>query len=264
MEEEIELRIFDYLEGNVSEQEAAEVLHLIETNAQWNRAFRLMKRTYLDPVVLSADEQIFPHKERLYRRERRPRVFFLYYGAAASVLLCGLAWLLWKPADSTSSPELLSRVPAATAAPENKEVTVPAEQVTSIPAGTGALRKGRVAMPVQVVSQIPDLGTSVSMPPEPALVPFTANSTRWIAALPGLANIPLPAGPLRFINGKYIPVQQRRSLLRYRLQEEGRELLAWVSEPRLMLVRTRREGARDRMELRLETKKIGIIATLTD
>jgi len=59
-------------------------------------------------------------------------------------------------------------------------------------------------------------------------------------------------------------VQQRRSLLRFRMLEEGRELLAWVSEPKLMLVRTRREGARDRMELRLETKKMGIIATLTD
>lgn len=102
MEEEIELRIFDYLEGNLSEPEAAEVLHLIETNAQWSRACRLMKRTYLDPETLSAGEQEFPHKERLYRRERRPRVFNLYYGAAASVMLCGLAYLLWKPAEISS------------------------------------------------------------------------------------------------------------------------------------------------------------------
>ena len=49
MEEEIELRIFDYLEGNLSEAEAAEVQQLIETQQDWSRAFRLMKRTYLDP-----------------------------------------------------------------------------------------------------------------------------------------------------------------------------------------------------------------------
>ena len=75
MEEEIELRIFDYLEGNLSEPEAAEVLRLIETDAQWSRACRLMKLTYLNPESLSAGEQEFPHKERLYRKERRPRFF---------------------------------------------------------------------------------------------------------------------------------------------------------------------------------------------
>ena len=263
MEEEMELRIFDYLEGNLTEEEAAEVQHMIETSSEWNREYHLMKLTYLDAGLLSAGEQEFPNKEHLYRRERRPRVFTLYYGAAASVLLCGIAYLLWKPSDGSSAGEIAStRQPAVT--PSRQEVVLPTMQ--------RANRKniGHVVQQLSVEHRVYKADTipareliATENTDRDRLLPISMYA-RALRTLPMSGFIPSSAAPLRFINGTYIPVQQRRSLLRYRMLEEGRELLAWVSEPKLMLVRTRREGARDRMELHLETKKMGIIATLTD
>jgi len=260
MEEEIELRIFDYLEGNLSEAEAAEVQQLIETHQDWSRAFRLMKRTYLDPEMLSAGEQEFPNKERLYRRERRPRVFALYYGAAASVMLCGLAYLLWKPADNGSAKkQVTTQQPLASTLRK-----APTQQVTqNRNRGRKEPQWPSVHPAISLESRPNEEVQVVENPDEENVISIPLNA-RLLGALPSFGYTPSSAAPLRFINGTYIPVQQRRSLLRFRMLEEGRELLAWVSEPKLMLVRTRREGARDRMELRLETKKMGIIATLTD
>ena len=59
MNEEIELRIFDYLEGNLNEPEAEEVRQLVQQHPEWSRVYRLMQHTYLDAADWEATFQ-FP------------------------------------------------------------------------------------------------------------------------------------------------------------------------------------------------------------
>jgi hypothetical protein len=256
MNEEIELRIFDYLEGNLNESEAKEVRQLVQNNPEWRRAYRLMQHTYLNAEALQT-QFLYPDKERLYQGTRKHRRFLLYYSAAASLLLCGLTYLFWK--SSAADPRVVGL-----AQKQEVEATMPGKrQLSSIRSGVRAPRAASKQLAEQHVEINPE--------PQMALFPQAADSlilASLYARKPLLVSTslqgPYPSGAVRFINGNYVPLMQRRSLLRYRLLDEGRELLAWVSEPRLLLVRTERAGARDRMELRLETKKIGIIATITD
>ncbi len=261
MEEEIDLRIFDFLEGNLSAEEAAAVQYNIDTLPDWNRVHRLMKLTYPAPELLDQEtEAVFPHKERLYRRERGPRVFSLYFrSAAAAVLLIGAGYWLWRPEPSATAAARSLKVVRSTTTPA-KENSRPSKPQTEFwqglnpkaTPGAGAIAENQDPISTAVVTELLEFHSS-----EPL-------SLRGIVALTSTPVRPHLAEQLRFINGNYIPINQRRSLLRYRIMAEGRELLAWVSEPRLMLVRTPRYGAKDHMELHLETRKIGIIATIVE
>jgi hypothetical protein len=256
MNEEIELRIFDYLEGNLNEPEAEEVRQLVQQHPEWSRVYRLMQHTYLDAADWEATFQ-FPDKELLYRNSRKPRLYLLYYSAAASLFLCGLTYLFWKSGAAAVQVAVL---------PQEQEVAAlkPEKRQPSTPQFNAALlRPDSAPLPEQLVNMTSEPQAGLAVEVADSFMPVSLTTRR-----PGPTAIslqgPYPSGAMRFINGNYVPLKQRRSLLRFRLLEEGRELLAWVSEPRLMLVRTERAGARDRMELRIETKKIGIIATITD
>lgn len=256
MNEEIELRIFDYLEGNLNESEAEEVRLMVRNNPEWRRVYRLMQHTYLNAEALQT-QFLYPDKERLYRGTRKHRRFLLYYSAAASLLLCGLTYLFWKSGAAD---------PRVVALPQKQEVAVlqPEIQQPSTPRFSGALpRPSSMPRPEQRVTMNSETQAALAFEVADSFMPVSLITRRPGPMTYGFQG-PYPSGAVRFINGNYVPLNQRRSLLRYRLFDEGRELLAWVSEPRLMLVRTERAGARDRMELRIETKKIGIIATITD
>lgn len=256
MNEEIELRIFDYLEGNLNETEAEDLRQLVQSNPEWSRAYRLMQLTYLSPADLETTF-LYPDKEQLYRRTRKPRLYLLYYSAAASLFLCGLTYLFWKSGAADVRVAVLPQEQKVAVTIPEKSQPSPILSKTQAPP---VVSKQRFEQPAET-SLEPQLALLPSV--ADSLIPFSLSARKPYSFIANLQS-PNPSGAVRFINGNYIPLKQRRSLLRYRLLDEGRELLAWVSEPRLMLVRTERAGARDRMELRFETRKIGIIATITE
>lgn len=103
--EEMQFRIFDLLEGNLSEKESVSLMNEIEKSEALKREFELMARTYLPK-----DETIiFPGKERLLKKGGM-RVLFapMRYAAALFVVLL-TGWILWQQDESSETRSFENR-----------------------------------------------------------------------------------------------------------------------------------------------------------
>jgi len=103
--EEMELKVFELLEGNLSAEEAKAVEALIQRDPHWAREFRLMQLTYLQEA--EAEKTVFPHPDKLYRstatRFLIPRRAY-YWTAAAAVTLLAIGFWLRQPVPAVHSP----------------------------------------------------------------------------------------------------------------------------------------------------------------
>lgn len=262
--EEMELKVFELLEGNLSAEEAKAVEAMIRRDPHWAREYRLMQLTYLQEA--EAEKTIFPHPDKLYRsaatRFLIPRRAY-YWTAAAAVTLLAIGFWLRQPAPAVQLPvaakieNIETKQPAATKLPAVAQL----KPVVQSPAAPVAVNRNKpeakdsvlpVVVPEAVVkSDVQAIAMETGLDPK-AL-------QRLPLAVPAVAS----AQSVRFIDGKYIPVNQRKSLY-FRLMNQGREMLAYISDPRIRFERMPREGRIDRLRLRIETERIGIIATLIE
>jgi hypothetical protein len=262
--EEMELKVFELLEGNLSAEEARAVEALIQRDPHWAREFRLMQLTYLQEA--EAEKTVFPHPDKLYRstatRFLIPRRAY-YWTAAAAVTLLAIGFWLRQPAPAVHSPlaakveSIETQQPVAAKLPA---VAQPKPVVKSpvVPVAVNRSKTEPKDSLVPVVSPQPVVKTDAQ-----SIAMETELEGKAIQSLPLAVPAIASAQSMRFIDGKYIPVNQRKSLY-FRLMNQGREMLAYVSDPRIRFERMPREGRIDRLRLRIETERIGIIATLIE
>lgn len=266
--EEMELKVFDLLEGNLSTEEAKAVEALIQRDPHWAREYRLMQLTYLQEA--EAEKAVYPHPDKLYRtaatRFLIPRRAY-YWSAAAAVALLAIGFWLRQPAPA------IRQVIASESLPTPSAPMPPSRS-------TAAARPAKVQK-AQVRTTRP-ASKPVYEPPRDCIVPLlpVMDEEKLLAATEpvhssleprSVSPLPVPVQPLqlaspqsvRFIDGKFIPVNQRKSLY-FRLMNQGREMLAYVSDPHIRLERMPRQGKVDRLRLRIETERIGIIATIIE
>jgi len=105
--EEMQMRIFDLLEGNLSETEKTLLLQEIAESADLQREYTLMSKTYFEVEPL-----VYAHKAGLYR-PKRGMVYFIpmqrYAAAAAILLLAAGGWYFMKQ-QNPSAPASISNV----------------------------------------------------------------------------------------------------------------------------------------------------------
>jgi hypothetical protein len=266
--EEMEMKVFDLLEGNLSKEEAKAVEALIQRDPHWAREYRLMQLTYLQEA--EGEKPVYPNPEKLYRTAATWTLFprRAYYGsAAAAVALLAIGFWLREPAPA-------SRLAIASE-------SLPAQSVPAPEGRSAAAARSAKVQKLQARSLKP-APMPVYEPPRDCIVPLQSDMDEdalLAVAEPvpssleprSVRTLPLPVQQLqlaspqsvRFIDGKYIPVNQRKSLY-FRLMNQGREMLAYVTDPSIRFERLPREGRIDRLRLRIETQRIGIIATLIE
>lgn len=107
--------IIAYSEGLLSKTEASWVKHQIRTNRAWGLVYREIKRTYLLPETVA-----FPDKVRLYKAEKKKRVYPAYFAAAA--LLFGFVFFLFNHTSSVpEKPQRIVKTPLKKSAPLNSK-----------------------------------------------------------------------------------------------------------------------------------------------
>lgn len=104
--EEIQMRIFDLLEGNLKESEKVALIKEIEASPALQREYKLLSKTYLN----EEDEIIaFEHKEQLYRRGGMMvswRTMFRNIAASAALLACGAAAWYFLKTEKAQAPNV--------------------------------------------------------------------------------------------------------------------------------------------------------------
>lgn len=262
--EEMELKVFELLEGNLSADEAKAVEALIQRDPHWAREYRLMQLTYLQEA--EAERTVFPHPDKLYRsaatRFLIPRRAY-YWTAAAAVTLLAIGFWLRQPAPAvpsavTAQVDRLEKPQSGQQAQSAPVQLKPLVKAPAVPVAVNRSKQDREDTLVPVVAPQPVLKSA-----EPEIAMETGLESKFLQALPMAVPAVASAQSLRFIDGKYIPVNQRKSLY-FRLMNQGREMLAYISDPRIRFERMPREGRIDRLRLRIETERIGIIATLIE
>jgi len=261
--EEMELKVFELLEGNLSAEEAKAVEALIQRDPHWAREFRLMQLTYLQEA--EAEKTVFPHPDKLYRsaatRFLIPRRAY-YWTAAAAVTLLAIGFWLRQPVPAVQLPvaakveRVETKQPAATKLPAVAQLKPVVQSPAAVAVNRNKPETKDSVMPVVVPEAVVQSDVqSIAME--------TGLDAKALQSLPLAVPAVASAQSVRFIDGKYIPVNQRKSLY-FRLMNQGREMLAYISDPRIRFERMPREGRIDRLRLRIETERIGIIATLIE
>jgi hypothetical protein len=267
----IDLQVFDLLEGNLDAARSAEVQRLIAEDPEWAQSYRLMQMTYLRDA--DEDTIVFTGKENLYRKSYfigNVRRFYAGIAAAIALLLVG-GWFFFSlqnnsGKESASSARLLPESPKLLS-PKIEKADNETETVAALyPAVPVPGKKWPSAgKPIRQTSPAAAM-TGDSKEPQPEFeTPYLPGLQRRNLVAPGQSGI-LPrvaeVHQFRYPDQRYVPMQQKRSLY-YRAMNQGKEMLAWVSNPSLRLVRTEKEG-RDGLMLRLQTQRMEIIATLID
>jgi hypothetical protein len=121
--EEWQYKMFDLLEGNLSESEKLALLQQIQNDSDLQREFQLLQATYLSPD----ETEVYPFKEKLLKQSRNGfwvKINRSYFAAAASVVLIfGLliAIRFNSQKGSTTPPNFAAQKPQTNIEPINKQ-----------------------------------------------------------------------------------------------------------------------------------------------
>ncbi|MBL7813079.1 MAG: hypothetical protein JNL57_12725 [Bacteroidetes bacterium] len=257
-----QMRIFDLLEGNLSEGEKATVLAEIGKDPDLQREYRLMAQTYLKPE----EQIIFTRKEDLYRKPGL-LVFWsgnrAYAAAAAVALLLAGTWMLWpqnnQPEDAvrmvqSHTPANAEKAPANVPAIAGSATTQ--QKIAIIPKATPVpdeFQNDKREFPV------PENHDTFRGDPLPVFAGNIAETTVITGTDSGYAPeiIVTELGNLPVSQGK------KRSLT-YRLLNSSRKMLANLQFPDVSLKATRKKGILPHVEMSITTKDEQVIATLIE
>jgi len=269
--EAIDMQVFDLLEGNLDGEQAAEVQRMIAEDPAWAQSYRLMKMTYLqekddDYAMDMAVKDVLYRKTYFISNLRR-----YYPGVAAAFALLALGVWFYNanfrhiPGQRISNTQKTDNEPQLNQTfKENPHISDTESQAALYPAvpmpgkkwpsgGSSAKKIEYASIAVEPEIQLNEDYLLPGLPNRNMLHPVSNSNLR-----PALAEV----HQFRYPDQRYVPLQQKRSLY-YRAMNQGKEMLAWVSNPSLKLVRTEKEG-RDGLMLRLQTQRMEIIATLID
>lgn len=271
--EEWQMRIFDLLEGNLSEKERQEILKQISANHVLKQEYDLMKQTYLQPEPL-----LFDRKSALYKKEGGALTFIFsrrFAAAAAVVLVFGTVAILWNISrESEKHQPVISKQEDNSrpiqSIPNNQDTSAPIQNKTTVFPGlntgnTPKIEKPQISYapvhigdPEIVVNPNPgnkkiiDTATTVVVIPPLQVFPNPPNSTDTAITV----DLNVPQQPATY--------RKKRSL-GYKLLNGGRTMLANLQLPDVKF-RTEKKTHHiiPRVKMEISTPNTEIIATLID
>lgn len=147
LHKDIDWSIFEFLEGNLSSEEAQYVQKQIDSNAEWNQAHARWKTSYLEPETLP-----YPNISELSQPKSRFKIFrnIPWYVAAASVFIVSI-WFFGTPTSEVNPEALTVNTAPVLSNPEVKDFKTampkPIETDTLSPRSVLATSLNRVTTP---------------------------------------------------------------------------------------------------------------------
>lgn len=270
--EDMQMRIFDLLEGNLNEREKNALLRKIESSPVLKREYELMSKTYLiaddeDRAIIYTDKATLYHRTGIFISfSRRVR-----YSAAASVALLAsgfFSWYYFKGGDHIPDSVAHKSVPAlqprtgsdnhSSAASQAQGKSIDGESnpqsdynahFTSNPSVRGSKKSADSAKS----------GKS-TLPYIPPVSPDGPVELPVIAVITGtpdtMANAPVINGP--------VPFAKKRSLS-YKLLQGGRAMLTNLQLPDIKIITERKsDKAIPTVKMAIKTYRTDVIATLIE
>jgi hypothetical protein len=261
--EAMQMRIFDLLEGNLSDLDKAKLLNEIAASTDLQREYNLMSKTYLsdnDPIE-------FIEKSLLYRKPGFAITFnpLLRYAAASVVLIaCGIAGWYYSGSElKNSASDLVKKtntrsekiatenskmIPSKNSIPKSKSTGINKAIVTHTPVDTElVIKKLDLNKESVIFSEIIENKIAAHEPLEPEVV----NQRVDTAVANNLQNVP-------------IPLSRKRSLS-YKLINGGRTMLANLELPNIKFSTEKNKNkVIPTVKMTISTLHTDVIATLIE
>lgn len=262
LSEEMQMRIFDLLEGNLSESEKTLLLKEIAESAELQREYTLMSKTYFEVEPL-----VFAHKTDLYR-PKRGIVYFMplqrYAAAAAILLLAAGGWYFMKeqspsaPAGISNVKSKLENTPKGILTPNpsqpNIQEGIRTEYSKSLQQDKTPNNLGNTPTPIiEVVEVVQDKPVQQPNAIEPQVIAQIENAEPTIDSA-------ATAGNEKVV----VPISKKRSLS-YKLLQNSRTMLANLQLPDVKFKTEKKANSNiPTVKMEIHAYKTDVIATLID
>jgi hypothetical protein len=259
--EEMQMRIFDLLEGNLSETEKTLLLQEIAESADLQREYTLMSKTYFEVEPL-----VYANKRDLYR-PKRGMVYFIpmqrYAAAAAVLLLAAGGWYFMKQ-QNPSAPVSISNIKTKGDRTPKSNLT-PNPSQSNIQEGRTAYSKalqqdktpdntGSTTIPtIEAVEVVQDKPVQSPIAIKPELIAQIENTEPTIDSSATAGN-----------EKAVVPISKKRSLS-YKLLQNSRTMLANLQLPDVKFKTEKKANSNiPTVKMEIHAYKTDVIATLID
>jgi hypothetical protein len=259
--EEMQMRIFDLLEGNLSHAEKEALFKEIEQSKELQHEYNLMSKTYLE-----ADAVAFVNKAELYR-PKRGSVYFMplqrYAAAAAVLLLAAGTWYFMKQqaplphASITQQAKVLNMPNTAAQGPEKREEDTKTNKNT-----VGTNQPSFIEQVTSPVSTSPEVSPIVVVQTTPVAIPASID-TVTIAQIE-IATERYDSSTVTSNEKSAVPISKKRSLS-YKLLQNSRTMLANLQLPDVKFKTEKKANSNiPKVKMEIHAYKTDVIATLID
>jgi hypothetical protein len=276
IDEALQMKVFDLLEGNLNDQEKAEVLNMIAASAELQKEYDLMSKTYLqdEPIV-------FADKSKLYRRPGMVLAWspMMRYAATLTVVaVCGaVTWYFARQNTGTETtvtkteqrgqenPEkLVDSLAAPAAIPQNQPVFQNPKLGVEEPVVADRTADYRGIEPIYEVKQVirePHYSTAETRQEaeisEPEIAKVATTDATGISEIEDTAATEV---------AQQMPVKtSKKRSLSYKLINNGRQMLANLQLPEVKFKAEKNANkTMPTIKMEIRTLKTDVIATLID
>ncbi|MBS3914987.1 MAG: hypothetical protein KG003_10835 [Bacteroidetes bacterium] len=270
--EELQMKIFDLLEGNLSDKEKAEVLNMISASAELQKEYQLLSKTYFIP---EDDHVVFPNKNKLYRK---PGLFFSWNPivryAAASVVIAACAysgWYFMRGNNGAQNENIGKQIPQTNKielSPKNNSSQQKLELNSNENSENFVATKKRIAP-----SDKTELNTQKTIQPDQKQMTIPVvkldeevkNTDAEIIA-DAIENGNVPDSTATATNTQQGPVRiSKKRSLSYKLLHNSREMLANLQLPNIKFKAEKNNNRNiPTIKMEIKTYKTDVIATLIE
>jgi len=264
-----QMKIFDLLEGNLSEKEKQKVLLQIEKDEALKQEYVMMKKTYLEP-----ESFVFSDKNSLYKKQGGGFAFILNnrFAAAASIaiLFGSLSIFYFLNRNAKDTNDSLSNTQNVESKLNAKSPLISSQKQQKVDLNN--IRIGHhlnVANSSDKIKNKIEIQDAIPAPITPKMASFYDNSDS--TKTNSVANISTPDEPIAYDTAiaidAYAPridYRKKRSLA-YKLLNSGRQMIANLQMPKVNFKSEKRnDHLLPRVKMQISTPKTEIIATLID
>lgn len=255
--EEMQMRIFDLLEGNLSSAEKEALFKEIEQSKELQHEYTLMSKTYLE-----ADAVAFGNKADLYR-PKRGIVYFLplqrYAAAAAVLLLAAGAWYFMKN-NTPTTPKVAVTLSSK---PSDTTKSSAVKQTTETATYKTMRNEQKSTQSIFYTPSVIEIAPAESIQPEPIAVTPVKIDTLAIAQLnPSIEDIDSTSSASN--DKPVVPISKKRSLS-YKLLQNSRTMLANLQLPDVKFKTEKKANSNiPKVKMEIHAYKTDVIATLID
>jgi hypothetical protein len=260
--EEMQMRIFDLLEGNLSETEKTLLLQEIAESAALQREYTLMSKTYFEVEPL-----VYANKTDLYR-PKRGMVYFIpmqrYAAAAAVLLLAAGGWYFMKKQNPSALASISNVKTKGESTPKinltpnasqpNIQEGIRKEHSKALQQDKTPDKIGSIAPPIiEAVEVVQDKPVQSPIAIKPELIAQIENTEPTLDSSATAGN-----------EKAVVPISKKRSLS-YKLLQNSRTMLANLQLPDIKFKTEKKANSNiPTVKMEIHTYKTDVIATLID